>query len=45
LELVYGLIPRQRCWAHKLRNLAALLPRKHQKACTRTAAPIDQAAT
>jgi putative transposase len=45
LELVYGLVPRQRCWAHKLRNVAALLPRKQQRACTRAAAPIYQAAT
>jgi putative transposase len=45
LELVYGLIPRQRCWAQKLRKVAALLPRKQQRACTTAAARISQAAT
>jgi transposase-like protein len=29
LETVYPYVPRQRCWAHKLRNVAAKLPRKH----------------
>ena len=27
LELVYPFVPRQRCWVHKLRNVAAKLPR------------------
>jgi len=34
LRLVYPLIPIQRCWAHKGRNVANLLPRKIQKECT-----------
>jgi putative transposase len=40
LAIVYPRIPRQRCWAHKLRNLAAKLPRKHQQACLRAAKQI-----
>ena len=34
LRLVYPLIPVQRCWAHKGRNVANYLPRRHQKDCT-----------
>jgi transposase-like protein len=34
LRLVYPLVPVQRCWAHKSRNVANCLPRKHQKECT-----------
>ena len=34
LRLVYPLVPVQRCWAHKGRNVANYLPRKHQKECT-----------
>lgn len=34
LRLVYPLIPVQRCWAHKGRNVANYLPRKDQKECT-----------
>lgn len=33
LETVYPYVDVQRCWAHKLRNVAAKLPRKHQDAC------------
>jgi putative transposase len=40
LEIVYPRVPRQRCWAHKLRNVAAKLPRKHQAACLRGAKRI-----
>ena len=29
LDTVYLYVPRQRCWAHKMRNVAAKLPRKH----------------
>ena len=32
LDMVYPYVPRQRCWAHKLRHVAAKLPRKHQGA-------------
>jgi len=34
LRLVYPLVPVQRCWAHKGRNVANYLPKKHQKKCT-----------
>jgi putative transposase len=40
LAIVYPRVPRQRCWAHKLRNVAAKLPRKHQEACLRGAKQI-----
>lgn len=33
LRLVYPLVPVQRCWAHKGRNVSNYLPRKHQKEC------------
>ncbi len=45
LDTVYPYVPRQRCWAHKLRNVAAKLPRKHQEACLREAKVIYQAQT
>lgn len=34
IRLVYPLVPVQRCWAHKGRNVANYLPRKRQKECT-----------
>ncbi len=45
LDTVYPYTPRQRCWAHKLRNVAAKLPRRHQKACLKEAKAIYQAPT
>ncbi len=45
VELVYPQVPRQRCWAHKLRNVAAKVPRKHQEACLREAKGIYLADT
>jgi putative transposase len=33
LEIVYPYIPKQRCWAHKLRNVANYLRRKDQTEC------------
>ena len=45
LDTVYPYVPRQRCWAHKLRNVAAKLPRKHQAACLKEAKKIYQALT
>jgi putative transposase len=33
LMTVYPYVPRQRCWAHKLRNVAAKLPRRVQEEC------------
>lgn len=40
LETVYPYVPRQRCWVHKLRNVAARLPRKVQEACLKGAKRI-----
>ena len=40
IEVVYPRIAHQRCWAHKLRNVAAKLPRKHQEACLKGAKRI-----
>jgi putative transposase len=45
LDTVYPYIDRQRCWAHKLRNVAAKLPRKIQEACLKGAKTIYQAET
>ena len=45
LEVVYPYAPRQRCWAHKLRNVAAKLPRTVQTPCLAEAKTIYQAAT
>jgi len=33
LEIVYPYIPKQRCWAHKLRNVANYIRRKDQVVC------------
>ena len=33
LETVYPYVPRQRCWAHKLRNVANKLRRRDEKEC------------
>lgn len=33
LETVFPEIPRQACWAHKLRNVANYLPKKYRKEC------------
>ena len=33
LQIVYPLIPVQRCWAHKNRNVSNYLPRKYQQEC------------
>ncbi len=43
LETVYPYVPLQRCWVHKLRNVAARLPRKVQEACLKGAKRIYQA--
>jgi putative transposase len=45
LDVVYPYVARQRCWAHKLRNVAARLPRKHQEPCLNEAKRVYQAAT
>jgi transposase-like protein len=43
LDMVYPLVERQRCWVHKLRNVASYLPRRYQKDCLRGARRIYQA--
>jgi transposase-like protein len=40
LDLVFPGLPRQRCWAHKLRNVINHVPRKLQKPCCSAAAKI-----
>ena len=45
LDTVYPFIPKQRCWAHKLRNVAAKLPRKIQDTCLTEAKGIYQTQT
>lgn len=45
LDTVYPYVPRQRCWAHKLRNVASQLPRKHQESCLGGAKRVYQATT
>lgn len=43
LGFIYPDAPIQRCWAHKLRNVANKLPKKLQKACTSQARDIYDA--
>jgi putative transposase len=45
LDLVYPYVARQRCWVHKLRNVAAKLPRRLQAACLGEVARIYTAPT
>ncbi len=45
LEVVYPYIPRQRCWAHKLRNVGARLRRKDKEPCLKEAKGIYLAQT
>ena len=45
LGTVYPYVKRQRCWAHKLRNVAAKLKRRYQKECLAGAKTIYQAET
>jgi putative transposase len=45
LQTVYPYVPRQRCWAHKLRNVANLLKRRQQEECLEGARAIYQAET
>lgn len=40
LDTVYPYVPIQRCWAHKLRNVANHIRRKDQKECLRQARKI-----
>ncbi len=43
LEIVYPRARKQRCWAHKLRNVVARVPKKHQKDCMQQASLIYNA--
>jgi putative transposase len=45
LDLVYPYVARQRCWAHKLRNVASRLPHRIQADCLQQASGIYQAET
>lgn len=45
LQAVYPFVPRQHCWAHKLRNVSNLLRRSQQAACIAGARRIYQADT
>jgi len=45
LQTVYPYVARQRCWAHKLRNVANLLKRSQQQECLEGARKIYQAET
>lgn len=45
LDVVYPHVLRQRCWAHKLRNLAGKLRQAHREACLKQAGTIYQAPT
>jgi transposase-like protein len=43
LDIVYPYVSRQRCWVHKLRNVAVKLPRRVQASCLEGAKLIYQA--
>lgn len=43
LDMIWPDLKRQRCWAHKLRNVANKVPRRLQKACTSHAGDIYRA--
>jgi putative transposase len=45
LDTVYPYLPRQRCWAHKLRNVASKMRRRNQEECLRQAKTIYLAET
>ena len=45
LDMVYPYVARQRCWVHKLRNVAAKLPKRVQEPCLKGAKAIYQAPT
>jgi transposase-like protein len=45
LDIVYPYVPRQRCWAHKLRNVGSRLRRKEKEPCLNQAKGIYQADT
>lgn len=41
LEMVYPYVPQQRCWVHKLRNVATKLPKRLHKPCLSQGLPVD----
>jgi len=43
LETVYPYVSRQRCWVHKLRNVATKLPKREKDSCLKGAKLIYQA--
>jgi transposase-like protein len=45
IQVVYPYVPRQHCWVHKLRNVAALLRRSQQEECLGGAKQIYRAET
>ena len=45
LDLVYPYVPKQRCWVHKLRNVASRLPKKVEKECLEGTKTIYQSTT
>jgi len=45
LEMVYPYVPRQRCWVHKLRNVATKLPKRLHQPCLEGAKAIYQSTT
>ncbi len=45
LDTVYPYVPRQRCWVHKLRNVASKLRRRDQEECLGQAKKIYQSST
>ncbi|MDI6729907.1 MAG: IS256 family transposase, partial [Thermodesulfovibrionales bacterium] len=43
VDLVYPFVKRQRCWAHKMRNVANYLKKKHRDQCIKEARTIYRA--
>ena len=43
VDIIYPFVKRQRCWAHKLRNGANYLKKKHLKECIKEARAIYSA--
>lgn len=43
LEWIYGHVKVQRCWAHKMRNVANYLPKRYEQQCTQEAEAIYRA--
>lgn len=43
MDIIYPFVNRQRCWAHKLRNVANYLKKKHLDRCIKEAKAIYSA--